>query len=126
MEKFLTAWTQYHSQASDKTGAQTRVNISFIFHGHAIGNGQKGRHIMKKVLLVSSLLLFLVAGSGCSSKGGNIGLGAGVGVLAGAGGYEFHLKRQKDKVEEELKNGTIDQKEYAIRIDQIKRDSLVQ
>ena len=81
---------------------------------------------MKKVLFTSLLLLFVVAGSGCSSTAGNVGLGAGVGVLAGAGGYEFHLKRQKDKVVEDFKSGSIDQKEYDIRIDQIKRDSLLQ
>ncbi|GJL77013.1 MAG: hypothetical protein NPINA01_00020 [Nitrospinaceae bacterium] len=80
---------------------------------------------MKKVLLLSSLLLFLI-GSGCSSKAGNVGLGAGIGAVAGAGGYEYHLKRQKEKVAEELKNGTIDQKEHDIRMDQIKRDSLLQ
>jgi hypothetical protein len=81
---------------------------------------------MKKVLLVGSLLLFFTVGSGCSSKAGNVGLGAGVGAVAGAGGYEYHLKRQKEKVEEDLKSGSIDQKEHDIRIDQIKRDSLLQ
>jgi hypothetical protein len=81
---------------------------------------------MKKALLGGLLLMFIAVGSGCSSTAGNVGLGAGIGAVAGAGGYEFHLKRQKDKVMEELKNGNIDQKEHDIRIDQIKRDSLIQ
>jgi len=81
---------------------------------------------MKKALLVGSLLLVFAISSGCSSKAGNVGLGAGLGAVAGAGGYEYHLKRQKDKVQDELKNGKIDQKEHDIRIDQIKRDSLLQ
>ena len=81
---------------------------------------------MKKALIVGSLLLFLVVSSGCSSTAGNVALGAGVGAVAGAGGYEYHLKRQKDKVEADFKSGSIDQKERDIRIDQIKRDSLLQ
>lgn len=81
---------------------------------------------MKKALLGGLLLMFIAVGSGCSSTAGNVGLGAGIGAVAGAGGYEFHLKRQKEKVMEELKNGNIDQKEHDIRIDQIKRDSLIQ
>lgn len=80
---------------------------------------------MKKVLVLSSLML-LLTGAGCSSTGGNLGLGAIGGAAIGAGGYEYHLKRQKDLVMEELKSGKIDQKEHDIRIDQIKRDSLLQ
>lgn len=82
---------------------------------------------MKKALLAGSLLLFLAVGSsGCSSTAGNVGLGVLGGAAVGAGGYEYHLKQQKDKVMEDLKSGNIDQKEHDIRIDQIKRDSLLQ
>lgn len=82
---------------------------------------------MKKALLMGSLLLFFaVSSSGCSSTAGNVGLGALGGAAAGAGGYEYHLKNQKTKVADELKSGSIDQKEHDIRMDQIKRDSLLQ
>jgi len=82
---------------------------------------------MKKALLLGLLLLFLaVSSSGCSSTAGNVGLGVLGGAVAGAGGYEYHLKQQKNKVMEDLKSGNIDQKEHDIRIDQIKRDSLLQ
>ena len=44
----------------------------------------------------------------------------------GGGSYEYDLKRQKDRVEQDFKAGKIDQKEYEIRKDQIARDSLLQ
>jgi hypothetical protein len=49
-------------------------------------------------------------------------LGAG----AAGGSYEYHLKRQKDRVEADFKAGKIDQNEYEIRKDQIARDSFFQ
>jgi hypothetical protein len=81
---------------------------------------------MKKALLAGFMLLFLVVGSGCSSTAGTATLGVLGGAAAGAGGYEYHLKQQKDKVNADLKGGNIDQKEADIRLDQIKRDSLLQ
>jgi len=81
---------------------------------------------MKKTLVLSSLMLLLVVGSGCSSTSGSAGLGALGGAVAGAGGYEYHLNNQKKNVEADLKSGKIDQKEHDIRIDQIKKDSLLQ
>ena len=80
---------------------------------------------MKKVLV---LVLFaaLTLTAGCSSNLGSAGLGAVGGAAVGAGGYEYHLKRQKDRVEQEYKDGKIDQAEYEIRMDQIKRDSFLQ
>ncbi len=80
---------------------------------------------MRKLLVVSALFMVLVV-SGCSSKAGSAGLGALGGAAAGAGGYEYHLKRQKDRIAEDLKAGNIDQKEHDIRLDQVKRDSLLQ
>lgn len=53
-------------------------------------------------------------------------LGGVLGAGAAGGGYEYNLKRQKDRVEEDFKAGKIDQKEYEIRKDQIARDSFFQ
>lgn len=56
---------------------------------------------------------------GRATRGGVLGAGAA------GGGYEYNLKRQRDRIEEEFKAGKIDQKEYEIRKDQIVRDSLL-
>lgn len=53
-------------------------------------------------------------------------LGGVLGAGAAGGGYEYNLKRQKDRVEADFKAGKIDQKEYEIRKDQISRDSFFQ
>jgi len=62
----------------------------------------------------------------CESTGGNLGLGVLGGAAAGAGGYELHLNNQKNQVEEDFKDKKIDERERNIRLDQIKRDSLLQ
>ncbi len=43
-------------------------------------------------------------------------LGGILGTGAAGGSYEYHLKRQKDRVDEDLKAGKIDQKEYEDQI----------
>ncbi|MCA9471499.1 MAG: gas vesicle protein GvpG [Nitrospirales bacterium] len=73
-----------------------------------------------------SVGLLLLALSGCSSPGGSAALGVLGGAAVGAGGYEYNLKTQKDRIDQDLKDGKIDQKEYDIRKDQIERDSLIQ
>jgi hypothetical protein len=68
----------------------------------------------------------LIALGGCESSGGSAVLGGVAGAAAGAGGYEYHLNRQKNLVAQELKDGKIDQREHDIRLDQIRRDSFMQ
>ena len=75
------------------------------------------------ILTVGVAMLGLTA---CGSTGGNVGLGVLGGAAASAGGYELHLKNQKEQVEEDFKDGKIDEKERDIRLSQIKRDSLLQ
>lgn len=70
-------------------------------------------------------LVLLTGLTGCSPVGSGI-LGGVLGAGAAGGSYEYHLKRQKDRVEEDFKAGKIDQKEYEIRKDQIARDSFFQ
>ncbi|MBN1932700.1 MAG: hypothetical protein JW786_13940 [Desulfobacterales bacterium] len=80
---------------------------------------------MQKKIILMLMLMTLLAMSGCSSKLGSAGLGAVGGAAIGAGGYEYHLKRQMDIVEKDYKDGKIDKKEYEIRKNQIERDSLL-
>jgi hypothetical protein len=61
--------------------------------------------------------------AGCGSTAGNLGLGAAGGAAAGAGGYEYHLKQQRDLVEDAYRDQRISREEYQIRMDQIDRDS---
>jgi hypothetical protein len=80
---------------------------------------------MKHPTLTIACLVLLMGLTGCSPVGSGV-LGGVLGAGAAGGSYEYHLKRQKDRVEEDLKAGKIDQKEYEIRKDQIARDSLLQ
>lgn len=81
------------------------------------------RHVARTMMVVVVVALAL---AGCASKAGTGVLGGVVGAGAAGGGYELHLKSQKNRVEEDFKAGRIDKREYDIRIDQIKRDSLLQ
>ena len=79
---------------------------------------------MKHILFPFLSLSLVVAVAGCSSVGGGL-LGGVLGAGAAGGGYEYNLKRQKDRVEEDFKAGKINPEEYEIRKDQIVRDSLL-
>ena len=80
---------------------------------------------MKTVVPAAVLTIGLLVGA-CESSGGSALLGGAAGAAAGAGGYEYHLNEEKNKVEDDYKAGRIDQQEYEIRKDQIRRDSLIQ
>ena len=81
---------------------------------------------MKNMMYVVFVGMALMSLTAWGSTGGNLGLGALSGAAAGAGGYEYHLKTQKEQAEQDLKDGKIDQKERDIRLDPIQRDSLLQ
>jgi hypothetical protein len=79
---------------------------------------------MKNIAVALTGLVLLMSLTGCSVGSGI--LGGVVGAGAAGGSYEYHLKRQKDRVEQDFKAGKIDQRECEIRKDQIARDSLLQ
>ena len=76
---------------------------------------------MKKTLLVSALLSMAIGLSACS---GAFWTGAGGGTLATGAGYEVNSKMQMDRLKKDLDAGTINQAEYDIRKDQVKRMSI--
>ncbi|MCA9407567.1 MAG: hypothetical protein H6755_07940 [Candidatus Omnitrophica bacterium] len=76
---------------------------------------------MKNVMYVVVILLVASLFTGCSGKfwGGAVG-----GSLGAGAAYEYNAKKQLDQIKKELADGTIDQREYDIRKDQIERGSL--
>ena len=75
---------------------------------------------MRKYNLILGLMI-AIAFTGCS---GAFWGGTGTGVVATGAGYELRARQQMEKIEDDLKNGKIDQKEYEIRKDQIKQGSV--
>ena len=75
---------------------------------------------MKKSLIVLSILVGVVF-SGCS---GAFWGGTGAGVAATGAGYELRAREEMNRIEADYKSGKIDQKEYEIRKDQVRRGSL--
>ena len=76
---------------------------------------------MKKTILILGLLMMTVGLSACS---GAFWSGAGGGTVATGAGYEVNANRQMDRITKDLAAGKINQAEYDIRKDQIKRMSL--
>ncbi len=79
-----------------------------------------------KAIALSMILLSALALGACESRGGSALLGGAAGAAVGAGGLEYNIYRQKQRVEQDRKDGRIGQEEYRIRMDQIARDSVVQ
>ena len=78
-----------------------------------------------KVFLVTVFVLFLIVTCGCESKWGTAGVGAAGGAVATGGGYEYVASREMKKIEQDYKDGKIDQREYEIRKNQIERMSVL-
>ncbi|MDD5458657.1 MAG: hypothetical protein PHF37_04630 [Phycisphaerae bacterium] len=80
---------------------------------------------MKKILLTAIFVLSLLFAGGCKSSWGSAGLGAAGGAVAAGGSYEYVSNREMKKIEQDYRDGKIDQREYEIRKDQIQRMSLL-
>ena len=76
---------------------------------------------MKNKLFVAVLLSMMFGLSACS---GAFWTGAGGGTLATGAGYEANAQVKLNQLKKDLDAGKIDQKEYDIRVDQIKKMSL--
>ncbi len=82
---------------------------------------------MKKILLLTAMFVvfFLFAG-GCDSNWGSAGVGAAGGAVVAGGSYEYVSNREMKRIEQDYKDGKIDQREYEIRKDQIQRMSILE
>jgi len=80
---------------------------------------------MKKFLLAALMVFSLFVCGSCESRWGSAGLGAAGGAVATGGGYEYVIDREMKRVEEDYREGRIDQREYEIRKDQIQRLSIL-
>jgi hypothetical protein len=76
-------------------------------------------------ITITLVIFALFITTGCASRGGSAAAGALGGAAAGAGAYEYNVKRQLDQIEEDYKAGRIDKREYEIRKDQIERGSVL-
>lgn len=77
--------------------------------------------MIKAPILLGLGLVATIGMAGCSSKAGNVAVGAGA---AGAA-YEYSNKRQLDKLDEDLKAGRISKDEHDRRAKEIKDRSVV-
>jgi membrane-bound lytic murein transglycosylase B len=74
----------------------------------------------KHMVLTATLLAMGIAG--CSSKAGNVAVGAG----AVGAAYEYQNKQAMDELERDRKAGKISQEEYDRRKREIEKRSLIQ
>lgn len=76
---------------------------------------------MEKLLVGVMLVALTVGVAGCSSKAGNVALGAGV----AGGAYEYSNKRAIEDLDRDLKDGKISKDEYDRRRREIESRSAV-
>ncbi|OGW35050.1 MAG: hypothetical protein A2010_18235 [Nitrospirae bacterium GWD2_57_9] len=79
---------------------------------------------MKKAIAML-LLLIPLAMPGCATRTGSAVGGAIGGAAAGGGSYEYRIRQELQRLEDDYKAGRMDQKEYEIRKDEIQRLQLI-
>lgn len=73
--------------------------------------------------LKTRMILAVMAGALCFSGCQFLG-GAATGTAATGAGYELRAKQRMDRLEQQYRDGQIDQREYDIRKDEIQKGSL--
>jgi len=86
-----------------------------------VSHSANRRTKMKNVGTIIAAMMVCALMSGC----GNFWGGMAGGAVGTGAGYELKARQQMDKLDEDLKKGRIDEKEYEIRKNQIERGSLV-
>lgn len=81
---------------------------------------------MKRITFsLLTTLVLLTSAFGCATKTGSAVAGAAGGVAAGGGAYEYRINSEMNRLNDDLKAGKIDQKEYDIRKDELQRLSIL-
>ena len=77
---------------------------------------------MRRQMVLTAATLLAVGITGCSSKAGNVAVGAG----AVGAAYEYQNKQAMDELERDRQAGKISQQEYERRKREIEKRSLIQ
>ena len=78
--------------------------------------------LSKQQFITAALLASTLGFGGCSPAFWG---GAAAGVLGTGAGYEVQSKRQMDRLDDDLRSGRIERREYEQRKEQIERGSLI-
>ena len=77
---------------------------------------------MRKEIVITTAALLMTGIAGCSSKAGNVAVGAG----AVGAAYEYQNKQAMDELNRDRQAGKISQEEYDRRKREIEKRSLIQ
>ena len=78
--------------------------------------------LSKQQFITAALLVSSLGFGGCSPAFWG---GAAAGVLGTGAGYEVQSKRQMDRLDDDLRSGRIERREYEQRKEQIERGSII-
>ena len=78
--------------------------------------------LSRQHLITAGLLVSILGFGGCSPAFWG---GAAAGVLGTGAGYEVQSKRQMDRLDDDLRSGRIERREYEQRKEQIEKGSII-